>query len=370
VKDFLKTVNYSSSNEDSLSEIRALRIRDTDTVLCITGGGARPLDLLSESPGKIVSIDMNPCQNHLLELKIAAIRALPYTELLEFLGVYAACNRLETYGWIRGSLTGPAREFWDSHPSAVRRGVLYQGRWEQYFRKLAWCVGCMRPRLRDRLFRCTGVPDQARLWNDEWNDAVWRGFLRILSLRPVWRIAFGDPGFYLHVPGSFSIHAYLTERFTGAFSRVLASDSPFARLLFFGRYEAERGLPLYLRRERIDAIRANLPRVDIVTGSLSDYLGSCPDNRIDKFSLSDFSSYTDVSEYDAVWKGIVRCAKPEAVACERQFLVKREPPAGVRPFIVRDERLERELSESDNSIFYTFVVASIQGNGHGILAHR
>lgn len=40
---FLDTINYSAANEDSASECRALRLGPPDTVLCITGSGARPL---------------------------------------------------------------------------------------------------------------------------------------------------------------------------------------------------------------------------------------------------------------------------------------------------------------------------------------
>ncbi len=83
---FLETLNYSSSNEDSNSELKALCIDKNDSILSITGSGARALDLLIKNPAKIVSIDFNPCQNHLLELKIAAIQHLEYQEFLEFLG--------------------------------------------------------------------------------------------------------------------------------------------------------------------------------------------------------------------------------------------------------------------------------------------
>jgi len=359
VKSFQQTVNYASSNEDSGSELRALRIRDRDAVLCITGSGGRPLDLLAASPRKIVSIDFNPCQNFLLELKMAAIRKLDYREYLEFCGVTRSEDRPGLYRSIRGWLSGRAREFWDSNASVIRRGVLYQGRWERYFRSLAFCVGCARPRLLRRIFDSRTLDEQAALWRKEWVNPLWRSFLRVISIRTVWKYAFGDPGFFLHVPESFSIHAYLEDRFNRAFDHFPVSGSPFARLLFFGKFDEDGALPIHLQEEHYETIRRNLSRIRIVTQSLDAYLKAYSGKPFQKFSLSDIASYTGPDPYRAIWKGIVRNADPGAVVCERQFLVKRKPPAEVRGRITRNRRLENELERTDNSMFYTFVIAKV-----------
>ena len=53
---YLQTINYSSVNEDSQSEIKALKLTERDSVLCITGSGARVLDLLTQNPKKILAL--------------------------------------------------------------------------------------------------------------------------------------------------------------------------------------------------------------------------------------------------------------------------------------------------------------------------
>ena len=90
---FLNTINYSSYNEDGTSELKALNIAPNDNVLCITGSGARTLDLLIATPNSIISIDYNPTQNFLLELKITAIRELSYDEFLAFIGIRPSSKR-------------------------------------------------------------------------------------------------------------------------------------------------------------------------------------------------------------------------------------------------------------------------------------
>src|SRR3989337_2234761 len=46
---FFKTLNYASVNEDWRTEAEALRPGPEDTVLCVTGSGDRPLDLLARA---------------------------------------------------------------------------------------------------------------------------------------------------------------------------------------------------------------------------------------------------------------------------------------------------------------------------------
>jgi S-adenosylmethionine-diacylglycerol 3-amino-3-carboxypropyl transferase len=219
----------------------------------------------------------------------------------------------------------------------------------------------VRPRLLRKIFNAETLAEQAKLWSEEWVNPVWRSFLKIISMRLVWKYAFGDPGFFLHVPESFSIHAYLENRFNNAFDHFLASESPFAHLLFFGKFDEWGVLPIHLQEDHFETLRRNLPRLSIVTQSLEEYLNAFDGVPFQKFSLSDVASYTEPNTYQTIWEKIVRKASPCAVVCERQFLVKREPPAGVRSRIARNLRLEKELEKTDNSIFYSFVIARVKG---------
>ena len=359
MSSFLETLNYSSSNEDSNSELKALCIDKNDFILSITGSGARPLDLLIENPDKIVSIDFNPCQNHLLELKMAAIRHLEYEEFLEFLGVRPFQKRITVYNNLRQSLSAEARNFWDQQIEMIEKGVIYQGQWEKYFLKLAKIFGLTRKQLRLKLFNCTNMNDQAYLWRNEWDNIFWRLFLRFISSRYTWKALFGDPGFYLYVPAQFSIYKYLRDQFFFASNNILMRESPFATLLFFGKYDVERALPIYLQREHFKILRNNLSSIQIVTQSLLEYLEHCREKQFQKYSLSDFSSYTSIEDYSKIWKGILKTASAGAIICERQFLVKRDIPQDVEASVTRIAELEKELMDHDDSIFYTFVIAKM-----------
>ena len=357
---FLETLNYSSSNEDSRSELKALDIQPTDSILAITGGGARVLDLLIKKPQRIVALDFNPVQNYLLELKMVALRLLAYQEFLQFMGVSPSSGRKATYQQLRQALSSDATDFWDQHLPMIEEGVIYQGGWEKYFLKLAHTVGLFRHQLRAQLFACKSIHEQMVLWNERWDDGLWHFFLRLISSRLTWKTLFGDPAFYQHVPAEFSIYQYLRDRFSAAFNSFLISDSAFAHLLFFGKYDPRGALPIYLQEQYYKTIRNNLSSIQIVTGSLLDYLQTVKGKPFNKYSLSDYSSYTNYTDYLNIWQGVVKTAVAGAIVCERQFLVHRDIPEKLISAVNRDRDLENELSGQDDSIFYRFIIARIE----------
>lgn len=78
---------YAFTWEDPRVDDRLLKIGNDDAVLCITSAGDNVLDyLLTANPRRIHAVDLNPNQNHLLELKIAAFQALPYAQFWKLFG--------------------------------------------------------------------------------------------------------------------------------------------------------------------------------------------------------------------------------------------------------------------------------------------
>jgi len=95
-----------------------------------------------DSPKHIYSIDKNPCQNAVLELKIAAIREFEYEQFWELFGRGKIRNFSTLwYPRLRQHLTMEARSFWDTH-SHYFDGNNFLGRNSYYYRGsagvLAW----------------------------------------------------------------------------------------------------------------------------------------------------------------------------------------------------------------------------------------
>ena len=75
-KIYSQKIIFNCCWEDPLLDIEALQINDNDNILCITSAGCNILTYLLQNPKHIYAIDVNPCQNALLQLKIAYIKQL------------------------------------------------------------------------------------------------------------------------------------------------------------------------------------------------------------------------------------------------------------------------------------------------------
>ncbi|CAK7272952.1 hypothetical protein SEPCBS57363_005404 [Sporothrix epigloea] len=72
---------YAFTWEDTRVDERLLKLNEHDVVLAITSAGDNVLSYALQSPARIHAVDLNPSQNHLLELKVAAYTAqIPYED--------------------------------------------------------------------------------------------------------------------------------------------------------------------------------------------------------------------------------------------------------------------------------------------------
>ncbi|KAK0870209.1 hypothetical protein LTR87_013417 [Friedmanniomyces endolithicus] len=77
---------YAFTWEDSRTDARLLKITNEDMILAITSAGDNILSYALERPKRIHAVDLNPAQNNLLELKVAAFRALEYQDMWKLFG--------------------------------------------------------------------------------------------------------------------------------------------------------------------------------------------------------------------------------------------------------------------------------------------
>ena len=115
-KIYSQKIIFNCCWEDPLLDIEALQINDNDNILCITSAGCNILTYLLQNPKHIYAIDVNPCQNALLQLKIASIKELDFPTFWQMW----AHGRIENfseeiYPRLRIHLPEEARFFWDNH---------------------------------------------------------------------------------------------------------------------------------------------------------------------------------------------------------------------------------------------------------------
>lgn len=357
IRRFARTLNYSSVNEDWRTEYAALQLCGEDRVLCVTGSGDRPLDLLVAAPVDIVALDIVPAQNHLLRLKMGALTALSYSEYTAFLGLTDASPKWRTRVFDeRLTLTAPTEAFWRRHMGAVRRGVLYQGRWEQHYRRVAAFARLIRGKDLERLFGFEDLDEQRRFIDAHWDTWLWRLAWRAVCSPATARLVMGDPAFFAHI--QVNPAEYLYGRMRGALRRFLARDSFMIALALRGHL-LPTDLPPYLTPDGHSILRDRLHRLHIVDADLIAYLQAPDTPSFTRFSLSDVPSYLTPQAFEALVDGIVRHAEPGARVVIRQFMTRYELPRAVADRLIREPELERRCATEDRSFAYEFIIGAV-----------
>ncbi|MBK9088797.1 MAG: DUF3419 family protein [Holophagales bacterium] len=350
---------YTSVNEDWRSEAAALSPGPHDDVVCVTGSGARPLDLLALGPRRVVAVDVDPAQSALLELKAAAIRGLDFERYARFLGLHRAParERLAAFESLVPRLSSAATRLLGAHERDVARGLLYSGRWERYFRAAGRVSGLLRPGLVSRLFSFGELAAQRRFAAERWDTPFGR-LLTAAALSPsVTRLLLRDPAFTAghDVPAG----RFVSDRMAAHLGRVLARESFMASLVLRGVLP-EADLPPHLTPEGFATIREHLDRLEIVTEDVVELLhGVEKPERFDAFSLSDVPSYLTADSLARLLEGVARRAAPGARFCIRLFLVRPPLPEPLPARLVRNADLERRLAEEDHAFAYDFVAGHV-----------
>lgn len=344
---------FAQVREDPRVEIEALAVRPSESVVVVSSGGCTALSLLAAGAGRVVAVDLNAAQNHLVELKAAALAELEAGEAVAFLGGWPATSssRLSTYEALRGRLSPFAAAYWDNRLSNVAGGVLHAGVSERFIAVIVAVVrlAVHRPSRIRRLLACRSLDAQRTLYGQEWNNRRWRLLFRVLLNRAVFRRTY-DPGFFHFVENpSFARHFHrLMEH---VLCDVAIADNYFVHDMLTGAYPSDRpdGLPPYLQPDGAAAAGAAGERLTLVDGSYVAYLRTCPDASVDAFALSNICEWLDPDQTDELLGEIVRTAAPGARLVFRNFVGWTEVPPRWRQVIVEDRARGEELVAGDRS---------------------
>jgi S-adenosylmethionine-diacylglycerol 3-amino-3-carboxypropyl transferase len=351
---------FGMSWEDPESDRRALRIQPGETMVTITSGGCNTLTLLLEDPLHIFAIDINPCQSHLLELKRAAIRHLEYEDLHAFLGLQPSTNRLQMFNSLMSDLSEPAREYWLAHRTAIRKGVVYQGRYETflgYFRSLLRLVHG-RNRI-EKLFQCRSIDEQRDYFDNVWNTVQWRMLFRLLFNKHMLAKGGLSTDYFQFDDGTSSFVESFLGRAKTALRDIPVRSNYFLAQYLLGRYTGPGAVPAYLQRERLPLIRERLNRIEVVTGDLKVWLAGHPAASIDAFSLSNICELMSLEETSNTFAQVARTARRGCRIIFRNLVVPRDVPDALKTTILLCEDTSRQLLEHDRSFAYSRVRAYV-----------
>ncbi|KAI0370605.1 hypothetical protein BV20DRAFT_1074362 [Pilatotrama ljubarskyi] len=262
---------YAFTWEDPAEDQRLLNIGEEDVVFAITSAGDNVLSYALHRPQSIHAVDLNPAQNHLLELKVAAFCALSYEDTWKLFGEgrhsgfrNLLLTKLSPY------LSSRAFQFWlDSTATFTSRGGLYETGGTRIAVKLSkWLFRLLGPSVDVRqLCSAKTLREQRAIWRTRLRPVVlhkWLSYLVVANEQFLWR-ALGVPTNQRDMIYEDGIAA--AARSGSAFqpkeamwryvvntldpvveNTLLRDENYFYRLCLMGRYYEE-CRPVYLSRE-------------------------------------------------------------------------------------------------------------------------
>jgi S-adenosylmethionine-diacylglycerol 3-amino-3-carboxypropyl transferase len=354
---------FAQVREDPRLELTALAGCLDGPIAIVGSGGCTALSLVAAGASDVVAVDLNRTQNHVVELKAAALGRLGAAGTLRFVGGQSApaSDRLATYDGLRDGLGPDARAYWDGHRRAVGRGVLTAGKTDRF---VAAVFGAARvvaePRSRvDALLACTTLDEQRELYHRSWDNRRWRAMFQVLFNRFVWSRVL-DPSFFEHADTP-SFADYFHGCVEHCLTELPVRDNYFLHHMMRGTYAVgvEGGVPPYLDPANADAVAATGSRMRIVDGTFLDHLRSVDDETVAGFSLSNICEWLTTDQIDELFAEIVRTARPGARLCFRNFLGWTDVPDRWRDRLVEDPQGEKLIGQDRSMAQRRFVVCDI-----------
>ncbi|KAJ7647411.1 hypothetical protein FB45DRAFT_893372 [Roridomyces roridus] len=264
-KEF-RTFIYSFTWEDPFEDMKHLGLTSADHVFAITSAGDNALHYaVAAAPQRIHCVDMNPCQGHLMELKLAAIKCLEYDDFFALFGKGRHANfRRLLDSKIAPHLSSSAYQFWRINSKAFSSSFYMRG-------YSGWAL-----RLMKFVFALAGVSkDIERLCNAdtlEQQDEIWRNKLRPVLLNPLVVALLKNPVFCWNALGvplnqrqmlleEGGVYAFVRDTLDPLpKAHLFKNDNYFYRLGLRGHYTPE-SCPQYLTRAGFDKLKADNGKV-------------------------------------------------------------------------------------------------------------
>jgi len=345
----MRGINYSQCWEDTNLLKKALIVTSDDTVLSITSGGDNTLALLLQRPKKIFSIDINPIQNYLAELKLQSSKALGREQYLEFLGVHDSKKRAYYYDQASGFLSHDACSWFNENIQLIEDGVIHGGKFERYlngFRKFLLPLAHSK-QIVSRFVNQSNLQDQIIFYKKVWNTWRWRFFFNVATNSSLLRKYARQTGAANNQTGD---NSYL-KRLEQLVHRKPLKSNYYMCYALLGKYGES--LPDYLLEKNYGKLQnSSLDVCEFRDEDLLSFLNKTPDNSLTKYNLSDSFEFLEEEDAVKIWEEITRTAKKGAVVAYWCNQLEHIPPHKLKQNVVRNADLESDLQKQDRLYFY------------------
>lgn len=337
---FGNTFIYNISFEDPDLDRRHLSIGAGDHVLMLTSGGCNAFEWLM-ADARVTAVDINPCQNFLMELKCAAIEVLDDSDIWKLLGEGRHEDGPRIFQQeLQWRLSPSARDFWRRRLRHFKDGMHNHGGVGSAARLLRTLVRLTSRKghsLIDRLMAARSVDEQVDLWRTRLRPIlVESGLLRVMANPILLWFWIGVPRHqWKQVVHGRRLETYLDNVCGGLVANTSISQDYFWRWFWTGRFERDI-CPAYLRADNICRLKdGRLSRLQV---KHSTFLQEIRNGRFTKLILGDHLDWFGPHEIEHVVDEVARSLEPEA---KLSFLTSSAAPAYAEHFRRRGWNVEQ-----------------------------
>lgn len=351
---------YNTCWEDPRLDRQALQLGAGDRVLVITSAGCNALDYALDGPERIDTVDMNPRQNALLDLKLAAIRRLDYEKFFELFGRGRATSWGDVYTeGLRAELPAASRKFWDKNGKFFlgqgrRPSFYFRGSAGSFASGINWYINRF-TKVRDdidRMLNAETLEEQSEIYFSKVKPAFWGPKLRWILQRDATLATLGVPRAQRQQLERYydgGIATFIEHSLDAVCSKLPLKDNYFWRVYLTGEYTPD-CCPEYLKPDNFARLKgdAHTPglasRIHTHTTTILDHLKGA-DCDYSHFILLDHMDWMAEHMHDMLglqWQEIIDRADEGAVFLWRSAAVICE---FVDPIPVKANGKQRPLGE-------------------------
>ena len=280
----MSTYLYAFVWEDPSVDLDYFDLRKDDNVLLITSGGCNALEYLINKPITLQCVDLNPCQNHLFELKLAAIKSLSHQDLWQLLGVgHHGDFRTLLNTKLSCHLSQHAYNFWlqninyfDPPKNCEKASVYMYGGSGLAMRAFQWLIKFMNLQSTiEKLCETDSLEEQYSIWINDIKPKIFHPVVVRVLNNPwfLWN-GLGVPRAQMSMlMAEGGAMEYISATFDPLMkSHLLSKDSYFYYLCLNLRYRSctEGGAPTYLTKEGHAVAKSRLDNISIHTDTIEN----------------------------------------------------------------------------------------------------
>lgn len=352
-----RSMVYPQIWEDPRVDLEALALQTNSRIVTIASGGCNVLSYLTANPAKIYAVDLNEAHIALLNLKLAATRALPsHAAFFRFFGEARDTRNVRLYhDLIAPSLDAQSRVYWEGRDVTGRRRITRFARNFYRYGLLGHFISAARLSARalgtdtSKLLEARSPAEQRALFDTHLAPLFDKRIVRWVTSHRASLFGLGIPPAQYDAlcdHGQRSMHEVLRERVERLACDFDFRDNYFAWQAFAGRYGSKEAAaaPPYLAKENFQDVRARAGRVSVLKENFIHFLVGEPAESLDRYVLLDAQDWMDDTTLNALWCEITRTARPGARVIFRTAGRETILPGRVAPELLDHWSYERDRS--------------------------